>query len=92
MKVKVVFTGLLRRYIGEKEVEMELPDKATAKSLAEEVARLYRESLPENLFAQGMESFYRAVRVARRGESLRDLEEELREGDEIIFLTRLAGG
>ncbi len=92
MKVRVVFTGLLRRYIGEKEVEMELPGKPTARSLAEEVARRYRERLPESLFNQGMESFYQAVRVARRGENLRDLEEELREGDEILFLSRLAGG
>jgi molybdopterin converting factor small subunit len=90
--VRVFFAGLLRRYIGEQEGSVELPDGATVEDLIREVAEAYRDRFPANFLPEGQHSFTRLVQASRRGGPFCRLDEKLEEGEEILIFSRLAGG
>lgn len=91
--VKVVFTGLMGRYLGETEIEVELPDGATVYQLVEQVSELYRKKLPESFLRDGIKGFIQAVRVARKGDGrIHAYRDRLEEGEEVLLFLSLAGG
>jgi molybdopterin converting factor small subunit len=92
LQVRVVFVGLLRRYIGEKEGSMEVPEGATVEDLIREVAEAYRDRFPVNFLPEGRNSFTRLVQASRRGGPFCQPGEKLVEGEEILLISRLAGG
>ncbi len=92
MLVRVVYVGLLRRYIGEKEGSLEVPEGATMDDLIREVAETHRQRFPASLLPEGQSSFTRLVQASRRGGPLCEPDEKVREGEEILLISRLAGG
>jgi len=92
VRVKVFYTGLLRRYIGEKEGELELPEGSTVRDLLDAVAAAHRDRFPQSYFAEGRQAFQEMVRASRRGGVPCEPDGKLEEGEEILLLSRLAGG
>lgn len=92
MQVRVCFAGLLRRYIGEKEGSLDLPEGATVDDLIMEVAVVYRDRFPANFLPEGQHSFTRLIQASRRGGPFYKPGEKLEEGAEIMLMSRLAGG
>ncbi len=92
MRIQVLYTGLLRRYIGIKEEVLELPDGSTIDDLIEMVAATYRDRFPANLLPEGQNKFTELVRALYRGGASCGEGVKLEEGDDILLLSRLAGG
>jgi molybdopterin converting factor small subunit len=92
LRVRVLYTGLLRRYIGEKEEPLELPEGATVDDLIKAVAVTYRDRFPASFLAEGRHGFTEMVRASRRGGTFCERVDKLEDGDDIILLSRLAGG
>lgn len=80
MRVTVRFFALYRERAGTSQVEMELPDGATAKELLTRLRRAYT-SLP----------LTDSVLIAVNSEYVRP-EAPLREGDEVVFVPPVSGG
>ena len=92
MRVQVFYTGLLRRYIGIKEEQLELPEGATADDLIARVAVTYRDRFPANFLPEGQSTFTQFVRATYRGGRACGGDVRLEEGDQLNLLSRLAGG
>jgi molybdopterin converting factor small subunit len=92
LQVRVLYTGLLRRYIGEKEGVLEVPEGATVEDLIRRVAEVYRDNFPANFLPEGQHSFTGLIRASRPGGTFCELSEELEEDDKILLISRLAGG
>ena len=92
MQVRVLYTGLLRRYIGIKEESLELPEGATVDSLIATVAEVYRDRFPTNFLPAGRNQFTELIRATHRGGAACGQNEVLAEDDEILLISRLAGG
>ncbi len=92
MRVKVFYTGLLRRYIGEKEAVLEMPERSTVRDLLEAVADMHRDRFPPGYLKEGSGRLLDTVRASRRGGIACDPDQELADGEEVLLLSRLAGG
>jgi|YNPBryantNP2012_1023418.scaffolds.fasta_scaffold14636_2 molybdopterin converting factor small subunit len=92
MRVRVLYTGLLRRYIGEKDGELELPEGSTVRDLLEAVAQTHRDRFPSEYLRGGGRSLLETVRASRRGGTACEPDQPLEDGEEILLLSRLAGG
>lgn len=92
MRIQVFYTGLLRRYIGARDEELELPEGATADELIATVAATYRDRFPSNLLPEGQNTFTEFVRATYRGGAACGGDVELKDGDQLNLLSRLAGG
>jgi molybdopterin converting factor small subunit len=92
MRVKVRFVGLMRRYIGSADEELELPDGAGVEELLRMLGSRYAEKLPPGLWREEEGSFHHSVKAARSGEKFLSEKERLRDGDEIYLVFRMAGG
>lgn len=92
MKVTASFHGILTDWVGVERADFELPEEALFSDLLREIARKFRNNMPEQLWDDQQYSFKRQV-VATSGERLLESKDvPLREGQEITFLLMLAGG
>ncbi|MDD3718860.1 MAG: MoaD/ThiS family protein [Actinomycetota bacterium] len=92
MRVKARFTGIFRHYAGEKERDYELPEGSKVSDLLLRIGREFSARLPENMWDAREERFHPLIKVGRKGTPFADDEEELRDGDEVFILSRMAGG
>ena len=92
MRVKVRFTGIVRHYTGVKEKNYELPEGSRVADLLLLIGREFAQQLPANMWDANEERFHPLIKAGRKGTPFADSDEELRDGDEIFILSRMAGG
>lgn len=92
MRVKVRFTGIVRHHIGEKEREYELPEGSNFGDLLLLVGREFAARLPAGMWDAEGERFHPLIKAGRKGVPFAEEDEELRDGDEVFILSRMAGG
>jgi molybdopterin converting factor small subunit len=92
MQVKVIFTGLMRHYAGQKEKTYDLPEGARVSDLMLEVGREYGPRLPGQMWDARNERFHRTIVATRKGSPPAGNDEALKAGDDIYILSRMAGG
>jgi len=92
MQVLVRFTGIVRHYTGVKEKNYELPEGSRVADLLLLIGREFAQQLPGNMWDASEERFHPLIKAGRKGTPFADEEEELREGDEVYILSRMAGG
>ena len=92
MKVKVRFAGLLRRYVGEREAEFDIPDGSTTADLLVQLGKTYGARLPHGLWDKETSTFHRSMRLARVDAGTIGPDEPLNDGDELLVIFALAGG
>jgi molybdopterin synthase sulfur carrier subunit len=93
MKVKVKFFALLREAAGTKELEEELEENATVRSLLERLGSKLPKRFRELVFEGQDVSKNVIILVNRRGiRELEGLETKLKDGDEVALLPPVSGG
>ncbi len=92
MRVQVRFTGIVRHYTGVKEKNYELPEGSRVADLLRLIGREFAQQLPANMWNAREECFHPLIKAGRKGTPFADEEEELRDGDEVYILSRMAGG
>jgi molybdopterin synthase sulfur carrier subunit len=93
MKVKVKFFALLREAAGTKELEEELEENATVRSLLERLGGKLPKRFRELVFEGQDVSKNVIILVNRRGiRELEGLETKLKDGDEVALLPPVSGG
>ena len=92
MLVKVRFTGIVRHYTEVKEKDYELPEGSRIADLLLCIGREFAQQLPANMWDAGKERFHPLIKAGRKGTPFAEEDEELRDGDEIFILSRMAGG
>ena len=92
MRVKVRFTGIVRHYVGVREKDYELPEGSRVADLLLLIGREFTARLPANMWDAREERFHPLIKAGRKGSPFAEDEEEVRDGDEIFILSRMAGG
>jgi molybdopterin converting factor small subunit len=92
MRIQVRFTGIVRHHVGVKERDYELPEGSRVADLLLLIGREFAERLPENMWDAREERFHPLIKAGRKGTPFADEDDELRDGDEIFILSRMAGG
>ena len=92
MRVTAFFHGLLSKWVGVPQAEVDLPDGGTLSDLLAEIRRTYGHNMPEQLWDKEQSSFNKAVWAMRGKEKLADPGTRLRNGEEVSFFLSLAGG
>lgn len=87
MAVKVTLTGKLADILGK---EVSLPSASTIKEALIKVANMSDEGRP--YIIEGNGEIADNIIILLNGENIEDLEQELREGDELFLLLPIAGG
>jgi molybdopterin converting factor small subunit len=92
MQVKVRFTGLVRHYAKDTERTYEMPEGATVFDLLASIGKDYGPRLPRQMWDPEEQRFNPLIKATRKGAPFAEEDEELRDGDEIYILSRMAGG
>ena len=92
MRVRVRFTGIVRHYVKDSEREYEFPQGTRVSDLLARVGSDYGSRLPEQMWDREEESFNPLIKATRKGAPIPEDDEELRDGDEIYIISRMAGG
>ena len=86
------FTGIVRHYARDAEKSYEFPPGARVSDLLARIGSEYGPRLPEQMWDREKERFNPLVKATRMGAPIPEDDEELREGDEIYIISRMAGG
>jgi molybdopterin converting factor small subunit len=92
MQVKVRFAGLFRHYTGVRDKAVELPEGAAVSDLFLVLGREFGTRLPANMWDTEAERFHPLIKASRKGSPFMEEGDELRDGDEIFLISRMAGG
>ncbi|MEW6552735.1 MAG: hypothetical protein AB1384_00420 [Actinomycetota bacterium] len=92
MRIQVRFTGIVRHHVGVKEREYDMPEGSRVGDLLRLIGREFASRLPGNMWDADEERFNPLIKAGRKGTPFAEDGEELREGDEIFILSRMAGG
>jgi molybdopterin converting factor small subunit len=93
MRVSVGFLGILRDQVGQKSLEVELPDGASFDDLMEAIAPLMEQKIGSWAWDGDKRRFSPRVVVSRqKAIGSRALTEPLQDGEEILVFPPLAGG
>jgi molybdopterin converting factor small subunit len=92
MRVRVRFTGIVRHYVKDTERAYELPQGARVSDLLARIGSDYGPRLPEQMWDREEERFNPLIKATRKGAPIPEEDEELRDGDEIYIISRMAGG
>jgi len=90
--VKLSFLGILSEYTGCRETTIELGPTATVGELITRVGEAFAAALPAQVWDQAERRFTPLVGVFVNRQDADDPSRPLSEGDEVIFLTMIAGG
>jgi molybdopterin synthase sulfur carrier subunit len=85
----------LKKIIGQREVEIPLPEKSTVESLLSRMVKTWGEKLSSYLFHQGSASPIPHIRIMVNGRDigfLNGMETVLQDGDQVLILPLVAGG
>jgi molybdopterin synthase sulfur carrier subunit len=95
IKVKVHSILTLQEVIGQREVELDLPQGTALKELLSHMVGVWGERLSERIFKAGTEELLPRIRVMVNGRDmqfLRGLETVLQDGDEVYLFPPVSGG
>lgn len=92
MKVKARFYGILTEWVGAGEIDIELPAGASYGNLLNEIGRLYGKDMPEKLWNKELNDFAGSVSAVDSDGNTVSRDSPLKEGEEITFLLKVAGG
>ncbi len=92
MRVKVFFPGILADWIGERQIEVDLPEDGKLAELLTELKRLWLGKIPAQLWDEEKNNFKPTVWALRGKERVVNPQTPLKEGEEIIFILGIAGG
>ena len=93
MRVSVGFLGILRDQVGQKTLEVELPDGASVDDLMEALAPMMEQKVGSWAWDAGTRRFTPRVVVSRKKAiGSRALTAPLEDGEEILVFPPLAGG
>ncbi len=92
MDITVIFIGVLRELIKEETVKMHMPSEAKYSDLLEEIWHRFGSSIPDALWDGQVNAFKAPIMAIGQGRYLESPETPLIDGEEIKFLTLVAGG
>jgi sulfur-carrier protein len=95
MKVTIHTILALKEVVGNREIEMDLPQGATVKSLLARMVEKWGDQLSPHLFQPGSDLLFPYIRILVNGQAiqfLKGVETVLGEGDEVLLLPPAAGG
>jgi molybdopterin converting factor small subunit len=92
MMVKAIFYGILSEWVGEKEVEFELPEGATYGKLLGEIGLRFGNKMPEILWDRLKNDFSAPVLALSSNGRINSEESLLGENEEVTFMLKVGGG
>ena len=92
MHITVTFVGILAELIQEETVEVHLPQEATYGDLLKEIWRQCGRSIPDLLWDRQANSFKEPIFAMANGRAIDSPDTPLSDGEEVKFLTLVAGG
>lgn len=79
-------------YTGQAQVDLELPEEATAADLMQEIGRRFADNIPHHMWDREKETFAPMVRILANGTVVNNLAQPLTEGGQYFFILAVAGG
>ena len=92
MRITVTFVGILAELIQEETVEVHLPQEATYGDLLKEIWRQFGRSIPDPLWDRQTNAFKEPIFAMASGRAVDSPDTPLKDGEEVKFLTLVAGG
>jgi len=95
IKVKVHSILGIKRVIGQREVEIMLPEGSRLSDLIDRMAETWGEKLSTLLFEPGCKKLYPHIRLVVNGRDiafLNQMETVLQDGDEVLLFPPVSGG
>lgn len=92
MRIRVGLLGILGHYAGCQQVDLELSDRATVAEVVREVARRFGDRFPEEVWERGPGRFAPGISAFVDMAEVEDYGAPLRDGNEVLFVTIMAGG
>jgi len=92
MTVKAIFYGILSEWVGEKEVEFELPEGATYGQLLKEIGHRFGTVMPDMLWDRLKNDFSAPVLALSSNGRINSEESPLEENEEVTFMLKVGGG
>jgi molybdopterin converting factor small subunit len=92
MQIKVTFVGVLAELIQEGPVDVRLPQEATYGDLLTEIWRQFGRSIPDPLWDRQANAFKEPIFAMSSGRAIDSSDTPLTDGEEVKFLTLVAGG
>ena len=92
MRIKVTFIGVLGRLIQEGNFEVVFSGEATCRDLMAEIWNRFGAAIPEPLWDFETKAFKEPIFALVNGNPIESPELSLQDGDDVKFLTLVAGG
>jgi molybdopterin converting factor small subunit len=92
MHITVTFVGILAVLIQNGTVEVHLPQEATYGDLLREIWRQFGRSIPDPLWDRQANAFREPIFAMSSGRAIDSPDTPLTDGEEVKFLTLVAGG
>jgi molybdopterin converting factor small subunit len=92
MQIKVTFVGVLAELIREGPVDVHLPQEATYGDLLKQIGILFGRSIPDPLWNRQANAFKEPIFAVTGGRAIDSPDTPLTDGEEVKFLTLVAGG
>jgi molybdopterin converting factor small subunit len=92
MHVRVTFVGILGKLIQEGSFEVHFPQEATYQDLLKEVWDRFGHSIPGPLWDKERNRFQEPIFALANGRAVDSPDTPLADGEEVTFLTLIAGG
>lgn len=92
MHVTVTFVGILAELIQEGSFEVHFPGEATYRDLLDEIWNRFGRSIPDSLWEREENRFNEPIFALAGGEAVDSPDTPLKNGEEVKFLTLIAGG
>jgi molybdopterin converting factor small subunit len=92
MKITVTFVGVLGELIRKDSLEVHLPPEATYGDLLKEIGSQFGQAIPDPLWDRQANKFREPIFAMAKGGAVDSPDLPLKDGEEIRFLTLVAGG
>lgn len=92
MHITVTFVGILGKLIKEGSFEVHFPGEATYRDLMDEIWNRFGRSIPDPLWDREANRFNEPIFALAGGRAVESPETPLANGEEVKFLTLIAGG
>ncbi len=92
MRITVIFVGVLGKLIREGSLEVSLPGEAAYRDLLKEIWNRFGNDIPEPLWNKEANRFKEPIFALANGTTVESMDTPLADGDEVRFLTLIAGG
>jgi molybdopterin converting factor small subunit len=92
MHITVTFVGILAEFIQQETVQVHLPQEATYGDLLKEIWSQFGHSIPDPLWDREANRFKEPIFALANGRAIDSPTTPLTDGEEVKFLTLVAGG